>query len=200
MIEKIIGARIFEKAIDSALSLDPQATAKLAPLEGRKIRIELNSAPSPWTFEIYQGRLVLCADETARADVCLRGSFGGFVQMFRSTEQVSKKKDTLYIEGDLHTAQQFQKVMADLAPDFHHVLVERFGENLGGLLSEFLQQLHRQGENARAMIEARIRAVLGEKEGAALVRELLAGHELRVKRLHNRLDKLTARLNGLETR
>lgn len=200
MIEKIIGARIFEQAIDSALSLDPQATAKLAPLEGKKIRIELDSAPRPWTFEISRGRLVFCTDETARAEVCLRGSLGGFVQMFRSAEQVSREEDTLYIEGDLYTAQQFQKVMADLAPDFHRVLVERFGERLGGLLSEFLQQLQRQGENARAMIEARIRAVLGEKEGAVLVRELLAVHESRVKHLHRRLDELTARLNGLETR
>lgn len=199
MIEKMIGATIVENAIERALRLDPRVAEKLAPLDGRKIRIQLDSAPRPWTFEISRGRLVFCADETVRADVCLRGTLGGFLRMFRSAEKGAQGNDTLYIEGDLHTAQQFQRVMADLAPDFHGVLLERFGDRLGGLLAEALKQLQRQGETARALIEARIRAILGEQGGAALAREVFGAHELRLKRLHVRLDELTARLDALET-
>ncbi len=199
MIEKMIGAAIFEHTINRALRFDPQATEKLAPLEGKRIGVQLDFVPRLWVFRIHRQRLVFDEADAAPADVRLHGSLGGFLRIFRVAQSAPSEDEKLHIDGDLHTAQQFQRVMADLSPDFRAVLVARFGNRIGGVLSEALQLLQRQGEAARATIEARIRAVLGGEDGVVLVRESFAAHKSRLARLRMRLERLEERLNALET-
>ena len=198
MIEKMIGAAIFEHTINRALRLDPQAAEKLAPLEGRRIGVQLDFVPRPWLFRIHRRRLVLDEADAAPADVRLRGSLGGFLRIFRAAAAAPDEDDKLHIDGDLHTAQQFQRVMAALSPDFRAVLVARFGKRIGGVLADALQLLQRQGEAARATIEARIRAVLGGADGVVLARESFTAHKSRLARLRTRLERLEERLNALE--
>lgn len=197
MIEKLVNSLLFETAINRALSLDPRVAEKLAPLEGRRISVKLDFIERPWVFKIQSERLTFSQADSEQADVRLNGTIGGFLRLFRHSDQAPGANDKLYIEGDLHTAQQFQRVMGELSPDFRFILEKRFGERLGGILSDGLNQMREQGERAREALEARLRRFVSEE--GCLVRDSFAEFSARIAQLQTRLSQLEMRLNRLET-
>lgn len=190
MLEKLLQASMLEHAINAALNLDPQATEKLAVINGRRVSVQLENMPQTWLFSIDDARLSLLqeSEAAAEADVRLRGNLGGFLQLFRGADKVADKQNKLYIEGDVYAAQQFQRVMAELAPDFDAVLRAR----LGGAAASALQMLRSQGERAKEKAESWLQEfVQGEAGFVSQAEFALQAAEL---------ERLQARLRALETR
>ena len=142
--------------------------------------------------EIEDGAVRLSDDHATLCDVRLSGNLSGFLQLFKKpTNSSTPPRGKLYIEGDLHAAQQFQRVMGELAPDFDAVFRERFGERLGSTLADAARRLQAHGEAGKAAIEAKLRAYISEN-GCATRSEAAD--------FARRLQALTARLARLETR
>ena len=131
MLETFLSGSVLARLINSALRLDPAARDKLAALNGRRISLDLGWGERPWLIEIHGGELHFSDDHATLCDVRLSGNLSGFLQLFKKPANSSTPpRGKLYIEGDLHAAQQFQRVMGELAPDFDAVFRERFGEPL----------------------------------------------------------------------
>ena len=197
MLENYLDARLLvEQLINGALRLDPAARDKLAVLNGRRISIDLNGRDTPWIAEIADGAVRLSDDHATLCDVRLSGDLAGYLQLFKH-----KPSDTprgkLHIEGNLHTAQQFQRVMGELAPDYAAVLRARFGDDFGGLLADALRRLQSMGISAKAACEAKLRDYL-ENHGCA-TRTDAAAFATRLAALISRIDRLETRL-AKETR
>ena len=191
MLENYLDARLLvEQLINGALRLDPAARDKLAVLNGRRISIDLNGRDTPWIAEIADGAVRLSDDHATLCDVRLSGDLAGYLQLFKHTPS-DTPRGKLHIEGDLHTAQQFQRVMGELAPDFDAVFRERFGERLGSTLADAARRLQAHGEAGKAAIEAKLRAYLSEN-GCATRADAAD--------FARRVQALTARLARLETR
>ena len=60
--------------------------------------------------------------------------------------------------------------MGELAPDYDHVLRDRFGERLGSTLADAVRRLQAHGEAGKAAIEAKLRAYLTENGCAPAAR------------------------------
>ena len=192
MLETFINGRVLARLINSALRLDPAARDKLAALNGRRISLDLGWRAQPWLIEIHDGELQFSDDHATLCDVRLSGNLSGFLQLFKKPANSSTPpRGKLYIEGDLHAAQQFQRVMADLAPDFETVFRERFGERLGSFLADAARRLQAHGEAGKAAVEAKLRAFLSEN-GCATRADAAD--------FARRVQALTARLARLETR
>ena len=194
MLENYLDARLLvEQLINGALRLDPAARDKLAVLNGRRISIDLNGRDTPWIAEIADGAVRLSDDHATLCDVRLSGNLSGFLQLFKKPANSSTPpRGKLYIEGDLHAAQQFQRVMADLAPDFETVFRERFGERLGSFLADAARRLQAHGEAGKAAVEAKLRAYISENGCAT--RDEAADFARRVQALTARLARLETRL------
>ena len=150
MLENYLDARLLvEQLINGALRLDPAARDKLAVLNGRRISIDLNGRDTPWIAEIEDGAVRLSDDHATLCDVRLSGDLAGYLQLFKRTPS-DTPRGKLHIEGDLHTAQQFQRVMGELAPDYAAVLRARFGDDFGSLLTDALRRLPSAGTSANA--------------------------------------------------
>ena len=171
MLETFLSGSVLARLINSALRLDPAARDKLAtlngrrisPLNGRRISFDLGWGERPWLIEIHGGELQFSDDHATLCDVRLSGNLSGFLQLFKKpTNSSTPPRGKLYIEGDLHAAQQFQRVMGELAPDFDAVFRERFGERLGSTLADAARRLQAHGEAGKAAIEAKLRAYLSE--------------------------------------
>lgn len=201
MLEKLLQASLLENAINAALSLDPQAAEKLATLNGRRVSVHLEHLPQAWVFGIDNAALRLQQDDEAleECDVRLRGNLGGFLQLFRQDKAPSHSANKLYIEGDLHAAQQFQRVMAELSPDFDAALRARFGDALGGAAASALQQLRAQGEFAKDKLELYFQQFMQGEYGFVGKEEFMTQQAL-LERLQARLKALEARLTAWETR
>ena len=197
MLENYLDARLLvEQLINGALRLDPAARDKLAVLNGRRISIDLNGRDTPWIAEIADGAVRLSDDHVTLCDVRLSGDLAGYLQLFKNTPS-DTPRGKLHIEGDLHTAQQFQRVMGELAPDYAAVLRARFGDDFGGLLADALRRLQSVGTSAKAACEAKLRDYL-ENHGCA-TRTDAAAFAARLAALISRIDRLETRL-AKETR
>lgn len=196
MLEQFFNEHILARLINGALQLDPQAAEKLDSLHGKRIAITLEPRDEAWVFRIEGGRLVFDDVAARDCDVRLSGNLSGFMRLFKNSADVQKSAgERLYIEGDLHTAQTFQRVMGMLKPDFAGVLRERFGEKIGGALAEGFEQLRRVGESGRAQMEERLRNWL-ESEFVTRERYLAQAGELQA--LQKRVDALEALLAARE--
>ena len=197
MLENYLDARLLvEQLINGALRLDPAARDKLAVLNGRRISIDLNGRDTPWIAEIADGAVRLSDDHVTLCDVRLSGDLAGYLQLFKNTPS-DTPRGKLHIEGDLHTAQQFQRVMGELAPDYAAVLRARFGDDFGSLLPDALRRLQSVGTSAKAACEAKLRDYL-ENHGCA-TRTDAAAFAARLAALISRIDRLETRL-AKETR
>ena len=197
MLENYLDARLLvEQLINGALRLDPAARDKLAVLNGRRISIDLNGRDTPWIAEIADGAVRLSDDHATLCDVRLSGDLAGYLQLFKHTPS-DTPRGKLHIEGDLHTAQQFQRVMGELAPDYAAVLRARFGDDFGSLLADALRRLQSMGTSAKAACEAKLRDYL-ENHGCA-TRTDAAAFAARLAALISRIDRLETRL-AKETR
>jgi len=197
MLENYLDARLLvEQLINGALRLDPAARDKLAVLNGRRISIDLNGRDTPWIAEIADGAVRLSDDHATLCDVRLSGDLAGYLQLFKHTPS-DTPRGKLHIEGDLHTAQQFQRVMGELAPDYAAVLRARFGDDFGSMLADALRRLQSMGTSAKAACEAKLRDYL-ENHGCA-TRTDAAAFAARLAALISRIDRLETRL-AKETR
>lgn len=197
MLENYLDARLLvEQLINGALRLDPAARDKLAVLNGRRISIDLNGRDTPWIAEIEDGAVRLSDDHATLCDVRLSGDLAGYLQLFKHTPS-DTPRGKLHIEGDLHTAQQFQRVMGELSPDYAAVLRARFGDDFGSLLADALRRLQSMGTSAKAACEAKLRDYL-ENHGCA-TRTDAAAFTARLAALISRIDRLETRL-AKETR
>ena len=197
MLENYLDARLLvEQLINGALRLDPAARDKLAVLNGRRISIDLNGRDTPWIAEIADGAVRLSDDHATLCDVRLSGDLAGYLQLFKHTPS-DTPRGKLHIEGDLHTAQQFQRVMGELAPDYAAVLRTHFGDDFGSLLADALRRLQSVGTSAKAACEAKLRDYL-ENHGCA-TRTDAAAFAARLAALISRIDRLETRL-AKETR
>ena len=191
MLENYLDARLLvEQLINGALRLDPAARDKLAVLNGRRISIDLNGRDTPWIAEIEDGAVRLSDDHATLCDVRLSGDLAGYLQLFKHTPS-DTPRGKLHIEGDLHTAQQFQRVMGELAPDYAAVLRARFGDDFGSLLADALRRLQSMGASAKAACEAKLRDYL-ENHGCA-TRTDAAAFAARLAALISRIDRLETR-------
>ena len=192
MLETFLSGSVLARLINSALRLDPAARDKLAALNGRRISLDLGWRAQPWLIEIHDGELHFSDDHATLCDVRLSGNLSGFLQLFKKPANHNEApRGKLYIEGDLHAAQQFQRVMADLAPDFETVFRERFGERLGSFLADAARRLQAHGEAGKAAIEAKLRAFL--TENGCATRADAADFARRVQALADRLARLETR-------
>ena len=192
MLENYLDARLLvEQLINGALRLDPAARDKLAVLNGRRISIDLSGRDTPWIAEIEGGTVRLSDDHATLCDVRLSGDLAGYLQLFKHTPS-DTPRGKLHIEGDLHTAQQFQRVMGELSPDYAAVLRARFGDDFGSLLADALRRLQSMGTSAKAACEAKLRDYL-ENHGCA-TRTDAAAFAARLAALLSRIDRIQNRL------
>lgn len=167
MFEALFSASVLTRLINTALSLDPLAQEKLSLLDGRRVSICLDFQNTPWIIDVCAGKLVFSDDHEHPCDIRLSGSLAGFLQLFRTAAPITAgNRAKLYIEGDLHAAQQFQRVMGTLQPDFDRVLRERFGNHLGAVLADAARKLQQQGENIKNITEEKMMTFLRDKGGA----------------------------------
>ncbi|SUO94609.1 Uncharacterized protein conserved in bacteria [Suttonella ornithocola] len=198
MIEHFFNATLIENAINRALSLDPQAQEKLSKLNERHIGIQLDFTATPWIFKVEDGALRFSDAPFNDCDVRLSGTLGGFLHLFRGQEEKRNENDKLYIEGDLHTAQQFQRVMGSLSPDFEAALNRRLGDKLGSAAISAWQQMRYQGEIAKEKAESVLREWLVGEQGIGVNREVFTQYQQQMNTLDERLQRLEARFKQLE--
>ncbi|MDO4435903.1 MAG: SCP2 sterol-binding domain-containing protein [Cardiobacteriaceae bacterium] len=139
-------AEVILQAINQAIKLDPEAQAKLEPLNGKTIAIKLDSWEKTWVVKVEQSALCWVTIDEDATDVALSGNLGGYLGLLSAYER--RADDRLRIQGDVHDAQILQSALRSLKPDMREACVLRLGDARGEQMYRLLAQLYHQGQSA----------------------------------------------------
>ncbi len=190
----------FEQLLNATLKLDPESAARLAPLHGKVIQIQVTGLGFS-LFLIPDPQGIQCLGQIeGEPDCVLRGTPWGLANLSndrRSTEQVFS--GAVSIEGDTALAQRFGDFIAALDIDWEEQLSRLTGDvaahEIGGLFRGILGW----GTQARATAEQNLKEYLQEE-----LRMLPSAYEVQpflveVDRLRDDVERLEARIQRLES-
>lgn len=200
---KPLAGRALEAALNQALSLDPDTSAALLPLEGRRIQLQVQSPPLAMDITVGGGRLqVGPASEVLEADLAVRSTLGGllgqlpFLRRDHATP-VGKVK----VSGDADLARRLQTLATRFDPDwslpFTRVFSDVIGVQVANAVRAGLQQVRvaagNLAESAADYVTEESRDVVGREELNAFHDDVDAIRD-DVERMAVRVGRLAARV------
>lgn len=193
---KPIAGRALELALNQLLALDPDTRAALAPLDGRRVEVQLEAPALALAISVRGDRLeVGPADPTAEPDLGLRSTLGGLLgQLPFLRDAHATPVGRLRINGDAELARRLQQLARGFDPDWDAPFARALGPILGPLVARVLRE---------GLAQATIVAQGLARDGAEYLteerRDLVAKAELEafyddVDALRERVERLAARV------
>lgn len=195
---KPLAGRALEAALNRALALDPDTREALAPLDGRRVSLALESPPLALDISVHQGHLQV-GPPLHTPDLAVRGTIGGLLGQlpFLAERGRTRPPGRLHVSGDADLARTLQQLASGFDPDWEQPFVSAFGEVVG------VQVAHAAGA---ALRQVRRTADGLARSGAEYLteesREVVAGAELGafhddVDALRDDVERLAARVARL---
>jgi len=187
-----------EAALNRYIALDPEGAARLAPLHGRLIAIELagfgtriDLIPGPdglQVFGAYEGE----------PDCLLRGSPLGLARMGLA----ERKEDQLFggevqVEGDTRLAQEFGAFLGGLDVDWEEQLSRLVGDPIAHQVGSGLRALADWGRKSSATLTQDLKEYLQEEGRLVPTAYEVQGFLDRVDTLRDDVERLAARVERL---
>lgn len=200
---KPLAGRALEAALNQALALDPDTSAALVPLEGRRIQLRVDSPPLAMDITVGGGRLqVGPASEVLEADLAVQSTLGGLLgqlPFFRRDHATPVGK--VKVSGDAELARRLQTLATRFDPDWSLPFTRVFGDVIGVQVANAvragLQHVRtvsaNLAESAAEYVTEESRDVVGREELNAFHDDVDAMRD-DVERLAVRVGRLAARV------
>lgn len=198
---KPFAGRALEAALNRALALDPDTRAALAPLEGRRIQLTLESPPLALEIRVGGGELqVGPVSEIHEADLAVRSSLGGLLSQlpFLRRDQ-GAPVGKVRISGDAELARRLQQLADRYDPDWQQPFTTVFGEVIGVQVAQAARAALRQARDGAQRLAENTAEFLTEESRDVVGRaELNAFHD-DVDSLRDGVERLAARVQRLRS-
>lgn len=198
MLDPLLNATL-ERLLNTAFALDPDSAARLAPLGGRRIGLELTGLGRVILIP-GEGRLrVEPAEEDDEPDCWIRGTPLALLKLSRDDGRDALFEGEVQLEGDAELARRFGDLLGDLEIDWEEPLsritgdlaATRIGNGLRGLHAWGRQTLTHLGMDMGEYLQEEIRLLPTRFE----VEEFLG----QVDEIRDHCERLAARIDRLRT-
>jgi ubiquinone biosynthesis protein UbiJ len=186
---------LLEGALNRALALDPEIGDTLAPLEGRRVGVELRGMNLALAMAVREGKLRVGPHWESESDLNVRAAPASLLAFaLRRGEDTPLPPGKVEISGDAQLARTLEKIAREFRPDFEEAFAKTFGDVAGVALARAF---------ARAFAYARESAQALAQDTAEFLREesrdLVAPAEMEtflddVDALRERAERLEARI------
>lgn len=187
---------VLETGGNRLLRFDPETARKLARLEGRVFKLEVQVLNRVLYFMPGADGLRIRERWGGGVDITLKGSPIGFMQYFLRRSNADNRAFAdrkLIIEGDVELAQDFQRIMGDVDIDFEELLSHYVGDVAAHQIGRGLRRFRAWARDASESLRLDAREYLEEE-----LRVLAP--EWRVTAFVDRADVLRADVERLEKR
>jgi ubiquinone biosynthesis protein UbiJ len=191
----------FEALLNQAILLDPETPARLAPMHGKVIRLDLlGMGASLYLIPNPSGIQILNTFE-GQADCTLRGSPLDLMRM-RGTRESAEQlfKGSVQIEGDSALAHQFGALLADLEIDWEEQLSRLTGDVAAHEIGKLVRSAISWGRSVNKTTEQNLQEYLQEELRLLPARNEITVFLDEVDRLRDDTERLEARLQRLKQR
>lgn len=150
MLWALLPTSLLESLLNQLLVLDPQSSARLHKLAGKRLRLSLDDFGQALTITVGEQGLWLSWMDQEPVDCAIRTRLAVLPEL-RDSANITRliKADLLDIEGDPMLAQALSKLVADLDVDWPEQLSQRIGDVPAQLVvqawqrsSQWLRQQH----------------------------------------------------------
>jgi ubiquinone biosynthesis protein UbiJ len=189
---------LLEGALNRALALDPEIGTTLAPLEGRRVGVELRGMNLTLAIAVRHGKLCVGPHWEAESDLNVRAAPASLLAFaLRRGDDAPLPPGKVEISGDAHLARVLERIAREFRPDFEEAFAKTFGDVLGVALARALRGAFAYArESAQALAQDAAEFLREES------RDLIAPAEMEqfldaVDALRERADRLDARVQRL---
>ena len=192
---KPLAGRLLEAALNRALVLDPETRAALAPLDGQRLQLHLESPPLAMELRVEGEALRVGPAQGDEPDLSVRAGIGallGQLPFLKASGATPVGK--VRISGDAEVARQLQRLAEGFDPDWEQPFADALGPVIGPQVAKAVRA---------ALREARVQGAAFAKAGADYLteesRDLVPKAEQQaffddVDALRDRVERLAARV------
>ncbi len=192
---KPLAGRLLETALNRALALDPETRAALAPLDGQRLQLHLESPPLAMELRVDGEALRVGPAQGEEPDLSVRAGIGallGQLPFLKSSGATPVGK--VRISGDAELARQLQRLAEGFDPDWERPFADALGPVIGPQVAKAVRA---------ALREARVQGAAFARAGADYLteesRDLVPKAEQQaffddVDALRDRVERLAARV------
>lgn len=140
-----IMASLMTSAIQKLIKYDHEATKKLKPFAGKKVKINIQPINQSIVFLLQENNIEVSTDDSLEVDTTITGKPSSLFAM--STNQHIPGLDGVTINGDATTGQFVADFLKQLSPDWEEAWCDLLGEIPGYHVSQFLKGLSKAGKS-----------------------------------------------------
>ena len=192
---------LLESALNRALALDPEIGTTLAPLEGRRVGVDLRGMNLALAIAVRDGKLRVGPNWESASDLNVRAAPASLLAFaLRRGEDTPLPPGKVEISGDAQLARTLEKIAREYRPDFEEAFARTFGDVAGVALARaFSGAFAFARESAQALAQDTAEFLREES------RDLIAPAEMEtflddVDALRERAERLEARIGRIGAR
>lgn len=193
-----LAGRALQTALNHTLSLDPEAQASLAALQGRRVQLHLHGPELALAITVRGERLEV--GPPGEASLTVGATPGSLLAMLLRRDGEGVAPGKVEIAGDADLARRLERLARRFAPDFEEAFARSFGDVLGVPLARAVRFALTHARDTAAHLTADTADYLRDETRVAVapgeVDDFLDG----VDALRERSDRLAARLQRLQGR
>lgn len=195
-----VALRSFERSINSLLQTDPANQAKLAPLAGRVISIEIQEWPKPVFLTVTAGKIGLASEHEEAADIAIKGSAWPMLQLLKGSSPADVRQSGVEIQGDLTVAQQFSNIARTLDIDWEEKLSHWVGDIAAHRIGRFVRGTSAEIKVAQEQFSQAVTEYMKYESGLFPAKEEVDDFLTEIDNVRLAMDRLEAKINQLTQR
>lgn len=189
-----------ETAINRYLRLDPAALARLAPLAGKVIAVELRGLDRTLYMVPHAGGVHLLHDYLGTPDTIISGAPFSLLRLGLDKEggRGPLLEGTVDVRGDMDAGQRFEAVLRDIDIDWEEQLSRLVGDVAAHQVGVVLRGVRDWGRRGADHLRRDVGDYLQEESTHLPRREEVDEFTAAVDRLRGDADRLAARVRRLQ--
>jgi len=189
-----------ETALNRYLRLDPAVGARLAPLAGKVIALDLRGLDLTLHMLPHAGGVSLLSDYAGAPDTVISGAPFSLLRLGHGKgERGPLFEGAVEVRGDVEVGQRFEAVLRDIDIDWEEQLSRLVGDVAAHQVGVMLRGVREWGARGADNLRRDIGDYLQEESGQLPRREEVDEFAAAVDRLRGDADRLAARVRRLET-
>jgi len=188
---------LLQGGLNRLIALDPEAGARLAPLEGRSLEFGWAPAGIAMRVRVSEARLAIGPAGGDAADLAMHGNLAGFLRLALPGASAGLPPGKVSVSGDAELARELERLLKDFRPDLGAGLDARMGPAAGALAGRVIGGLVDGLRAALRTVPEDVATYLREERRDTIAKEELEDFAGDVDRLRDDLERLAARVARL---
>lgn len=194
-------ATALETIVNRWLSLDPESSQKREPLNDKRIAIQLTDWQLTYVFDFTDDNVRIDTQTETDCQVTLKGTSFAFFNM-ASQERGGDAlfKGDIHFEGEVSTAQQFQKFWQSIEVDWEEELSKYTGDIVAHQAGQFVRGAHKQLKHLFSTAQQNVSEYVQEEAEMTPSPIEVEGFYDELDDLKSDVDRLAVRIERLKTK